>query len=209
MKSACSANPWAGSGPTIGTGRAQLKIVTWANEEVASDALSIHGYERYTAADYALSAWYPPRRGARPPDQAQPAGPSGRPAGVTKWWADGDEPLYYIVSSKARGVPSSLGCAARGCNRAWFLCASSRTVHGALLNDAPFGIPCPFYIVLRQRNLSLGMRETCIIVWDTERNIACYSWPHRVSAVRLSGRGGGPAAGRRRQGGVAAGPRAL
>ena len=81
----------------------QLKIVTWANEEVASDALSIHGYERYTAADYALSAWYPPRRGARPPpDQAQPAGPGGRPAGVTKWWADGDEPLFYIVSSKAR-----------------------------------------------------------------------------------------------------------
>ena len=101
-----------GRPPTVCPALAQLKIVTWANEEVASDALSIHGYERYTAPDYALSAWYPPRRGARPPDQAPAAaGPPGRPAGVTKWWADGDEPLYYIVSSKARsGVPSSLSC---------------------------------------------------------------------------------------------------
>ena len=91
---------WQGSPPCAWGVSSQLKIVTWANEEVASDALSIHGYERYTAADYALSAWYPPRRGAWPPDGAPPAGPAGRPAGVTKWWADGDEPLFYIVSSK-------------------------------------------------------------------------------------------------------------
>ena len=37
----------------------QLKIVTWAKEELASDALSVHGYERYQAADYALAAWCP------------------------------------------------------------------------------------------------------------------------------------------------------
>ena len=80
----------------------QLKIVTWANEEVASDALSIHGYEHYQAADYALSAWYPPRpKQAALPDQAQQRG-TARSSDVTKWWADGDEPLYYIVSSKAR-----------------------------------------------------------------------------------------------------------
>ena len=35
------------------------------------------------------------------PDQAQQRG-TARSSDVTKWWADGDEPLYYIVSSKAR-----------------------------------------------------------------------------------------------------------
>ena len=87
----------------------QLKIVTWANEEVASDALSIHGYEHYQAPDYALAAWYPPRprraaAAAAAPEQATQPSPTGRSAEVTRWWAEGDEPLYYIVSSKA-GVP--------------------------------------------------------------------------------------------------------
>ncbi len=83
-------------------GCVQLKIVTWQNEEVASDALSVHGYEHYEATDYALAAWYPrrPRAHGAPEDAA---GTSGRSTDFTKWWADGDEPLYYIISSK---VPS-------------------------------------------------------------------------------------------------------
>ncbi len=82
----------------------QLKIVTWLNEEVASDALSIHGYEHYEATDYALAAWYPQRR--RPADEAEDAAAStsGRSTDFTKWWADGDEPLYYIVSSKVSHI---------------------------------------------------------------------------------------------------------
>lgn len=81
----------------------QLKIVTWQNEEVASDALSIHGYEHYEATDYALTAWYPPSRPRLPAGAATgsaAASTSGRTTDFTKWWADGDEPQYYIVSSK-------------------------------------------------------------------------------------------------------------
>lgn len=77
----------------------QLKILTWHNEEIASDALSIHGYEHYEAADYSLAAWYPRQpRALKAPGQSASAGP--RSSDFTKWWADGDEPLYYIVSSK-------------------------------------------------------------------------------------------------------------
>ncbi|BDA42740.1 Vacuolar protein sorting-associated protein 41 homolog [Coccomyxa sp. Obi] len=79
--------------------RPELKIVTWQNEEVASDALSIHGYEHYAATDYALAAWYP-RRPRTPGAPEAAAGTSGRSTDFTKWWADGDEPLYYIISSK-------------------------------------------------------------------------------------------------------------
>ena len=80
----------------------QLKILTWQNEEIASDALSIHGYEHYEATDYALAAWYPrqPKALGTPGTPAQAATPSERSSDFTKWWADGDEPLYYIVSSK-------------------------------------------------------------------------------------------------------------
>jgi len=36
------------------------------------------------------------------PGSGAAAGPSGRH--FTKWWADGDEPLYYVVSPKARSM---------------------------------------------------------------------------------------------------------
>ena len=80
----------------------QLKILTWQNEEIASDALSIHGYEHYEATDYALAAWYPRQSKAlgAPGAPAKAVSPSERSSDFTKWWADGDEPLYYIVSSK-------------------------------------------------------------------------------------------------------------
>ena len=85
----------------------QLKILTWQNEEIASDALSIHGYEHYEATDYALAAWYPrqPKALGAPGTPAKAATPSERSSDFTKWWADGDEPLYYIVSSKVACRP--------------------------------------------------------------------------------------------------------
>ena len=88
----------------------QLKILTWQNEEIASDALSIHGYEHYEATDYALTAWYP-RQPKAPGTQGTPtkaASPSGRSSDFTKWWGDGDEPLYYIVSSKVTHRPRQM-----------------------------------------------------------------------------------------------------
>lgn len=85
----------------------QLKILTWQNEEIASDALSIHGYEHYEATDYALAAWYPrqPKALTPPGTPAKAATPRERSSDFTKWWADGDEPLYYIVSSKVTRSP--------------------------------------------------------------------------------------------------------
>ena len=85
----------------------QLKILTWQNEEIASDALSIHGYEHYEATDYALAAWYP-RQSRAPGTAGQAASLGERSSDFTKWWADGDEPLYYIVSSKVTTSPCSL-----------------------------------------------------------------------------------------------------
>ena len=87
--------------PARGCVHVQLKILTWQNEEIASDALSIHGYEHYESTDYALAAWYPrqPKALAAPGEKT---GTGKRSSDFTKWWADGDEPLYYIVSSKVR-----------------------------------------------------------------------------------------------------------
>lgn len=35
--------------------RPEVRILTWQNEELATDALSIHGYEHYMAKDYVLA----------------------------------------------------------------------------------------------------------------------------------------------------------
>ncbi|CAM6008740.1 unnamed protein product [Sphagnum balticum] len=63
--------------------RPEVRIVTFKNEELATDALSIHGYEHYKAKDYVLA--HAPFTG------------SSIAGGQ---WAAGDEPLYYIVSPK-------------------------------------------------------------------------------------------------------------
>lgn len=81
--------------------RPELKIFTWAREEVAADALSITGYEDYEASEYALATCYLPRTRASSQTRMNGSGaatPTGRQA--TKWWADGEEPIYYVVSPK-------------------------------------------------------------------------------------------------------------
>lgn len=35
--------------------RPEVRIVTWKNEELTTDALPVHGYEHYKAKDYALA----------------------------------------------------------------------------------------------------------------------------------------------------------
>eukprot|EP00192_Tetraselmis_astigmatica_P002353 CAMPEP_0117695968 /NCGR_PEP_ID=MMETSP0804-20121206/28429_1 /TAXON_ID=1074897 /ORGANISM="Tetraselmis astigmatica, Strain CCMP880" /LENGTH=974 /DNA_ID=CAMNT_0005510089 /DNA_START=546 /DNA_END=3468 /DNA_ORIENTATION=+ len=91
----------SGSGGGCGgeAARPELRIVTWDNVEIASDALSLHGFAHYTANDYRLAAFH--TGGASLPLGAEPptaAAPSSRQ--VTKWWTDGNEPLYYVVSPK-------------------------------------------------------------------------------------------------------------
>ncbi|KAM0945251.1 putative chromatin regulator PHD family [Dioscorea sansibarensis] len=63
--------------------RPEIRIVTWKNEELTTDALPVHGFEHYKAKDYALTH--------------APFSGSSYAGGQ---WAAGDEPLYYIVSPK-------------------------------------------------------------------------------------------------------------
>ncbi|KAG6474149.1 hypothetical protein ZIOFF_068073 [Zingiber officinale] len=63
--------------------RPEVRIVSWKNKELTTDALPVHGYEHYKAKDYALAH--------------APFSGSSYAGGQ---WAAGDEPLYYIVSPK-------------------------------------------------------------------------------------------------------------
>ncbi|XP_024534538.1 vacuolar protein sorting-associated protein 41 homolog [Selaginella moellendorffii] len=63
--------------------RPEVCILNWKNEELATDALSMHGYEHYKAKDYELAH--------------APFSGSSTAGGQ---WAAGYEPLYYIVSPK-------------------------------------------------------------------------------------------------------------
>ncbi|OVA17911.1 Clathrin [Macleaya cordata] len=63
--------------------RPEVRIVTWKNDELATDALPVHGFEHYKAKDYSLAH--------------APFSGSSYAGGQ---WAAGDEPLYYIVSPK-------------------------------------------------------------------------------------------------------------
>ncbi|CAL5419044.1 unnamed protein product [Camellia sinensis] len=63
--------------------RLEVRVVTWNNDVLATDALPVHGFEHYKAKDYALAH----------------AAFSGSSYASGQWTA-GDEPLYYIVSPK-------------------------------------------------------------------------------------------------------------
>lgn len=63
--------------------RPEVRIVTWNNDELSTDALPVHGFEHYKAKDYSLAH--------------APFSGSSYAGGQ---WAEGDEPLYYIVSPK-------------------------------------------------------------------------------------------------------------
>ncbi|KAL2623253.1 hypothetical protein R1flu_003458 [Riccia fluitans] len=63
--------------------RPDVRIVTWKNDELSTDSLSIHGYEHYKAKDYLLG--HTPYSGS--------CNSEGQ-------WPAGDEPLYYVVSPK-------------------------------------------------------------------------------------------------------------
>ncbi|KAI5575746.1 hypothetical protein BDE02_09G001100 [Populus trichocarpa] len=63
--------------------RPEVRVVTWNNDELATDALPVHRFEHYKAKDYSLAH--------------APFSGSSYAGGQ---WAAGDEPLYYIVSPK-------------------------------------------------------------------------------------------------------------
>ncbi|KAI7729707.1 LOW QUALITY PROTEIN: hypothetical protein M8C21_012385, partial [Ambrosia artemisiifolia] len=63
--------------------RPEVHVVTWNNDELATDSLPVLGFEHYKAKDYSLA--HVPFTG------------SSYAGGQ---WAAGDEPLYYVVSPK-------------------------------------------------------------------------------------------------------------
>ncbi|KEH29938.1 putative chromatin regulator PHD family [Medicago truncatula] len=63
--------------------RPEVRVVSWNNDELSTDALPVHGFEHYKAKDYSLAH--------------APFSGSSYAGGQ---WAAGDEPLYYIVSPK-------------------------------------------------------------------------------------------------------------
>ncbi|CAD7699980.1 unnamed protein product [Ostreobium quekettii] len=79
--------------------RPELRIITRENDEKSSDALSIGGFEHYVANDYSLTTWGSGQGGTNGRQMAG-ASPSGRSTQFVDWWTEGDEPLFYVVSSK-------------------------------------------------------------------------------------------------------------
>ena len=76
----------------------QLKIVTWKGQETASEAIS--DLEALEEAPVFLSAFYPPQTSVPIPERQAPA-----PAKAEfKWWPDGYEPLYYVVTPRVRSA---------------------------------------------------------------------------------------------------------
>ncbi|CAL5350010.1 unnamed protein product [Camellia sinensis] len=83
--------------------RLEVRVVTWNNDELATDALPVHGFEHYKAKDYALAH----------------APFSGSSYAGGQWAAD-DEPLYYILSPKNVVIAKPSGC-----KRSYFLASST------------------------------------------------------------------------------------
>ena len=74
----------------------QLKIVTWKGQEKASEAIS--DLETSEEAPVFLSAFYPAQTSVPIPErQAPPAAKA-----EFKWWPDGYEPMYYVVTGQVR-----------------------------------------------------------------------------------------------------------
>ena len=94
-----------------GSLRPEVRVITWMNEELASDALTIHGYEHYKANDYLMASFYSvPLSGdlfgsvssdsqSSSLDGQQNRG-SSKEIESDQWWTEGDEPMYYIVSPR-------------------------------------------------------------------------------------------------------------
>jgi hypothetical protein len=124
-----ASTPWCDTRSWMGPGRLlQLKIVTWGNEEIASDALTLHecgGAGRHAGRhSCSLSAFYP--LATCVDRRLQPVESSRE---FIKWWPDGYEPIYYVVSPKVggfgtAGCPARRGwgsyrCDGRGCDLFW------------------------------------------------------------------------------------------
>ena len=80
--------------------RPEVKLVTWDNDEVSCDALTVQDFEKLRPSEYTLACW---------PNIMRPL--VGDTYGVDalfgqktaldpqcKWWEDLEEPLYYIMS---------------------------------------------------------------------------------------------------------------
>lgn len=79
----------------------QLKILLWRGDELASDVLPIAGLERGSGADAAasLACYYPLSKDRTLRADRRLTAPR---KAEYKWWPDGYEPLYYVVTPRVR-----------------------------------------------------------------------------------------------------------
>ena len=77
----------------------QLKIVTWQGQEAASEAVSDLAVP--AEGGVWLSAFYP-RQTSVPVAQRQRPPPA---KAEYKWWPDGYEPMYYVITAQVRVRP--------------------------------------------------------------------------------------------------------
>lgn len=70
-------------------------------DSVHSSHYAFAGYEEYEPGDYSLAACCLPRTQATAHSRLHGSGtPSTSGRQPTKWWADGEEPIYYVISPK-------------------------------------------------------------------------------------------------------------
>eukprot|EP00959_Pyramimonas_sp_CCMP1952_P329368 6895438-Pyramimonas_sp.AAC.1 len=70
----------------------------WANEELGTDILTMHGFEHYRANDYLLAFAHPTL--VAPTLGASAAAAGSGSSSKARQRAEEEEPLYYVVSPK-------------------------------------------------------------------------------------------------------------
>jgi len=76
----------------------ELRVVTWANEELGTDILTMHGFEHYRANDYLLAFAHPAL--VAPIRAANTAAGEEGVSFKGGQWVEAEELLYYVVSPK-------------------------------------------------------------------------------------------------------------
>ena len=82
--------------------RPEVRLVTWENDEVCCDALTVQGFEKLKPSEYTLACW-PNTMRPLLSDGKNTESLLGRTTALdpqTKWWDDLEEPMYYIVSPR-------------------------------------------------------------------------------------------------------------
>ena len=107
----------------------QLKVVNWRGEVTASEPITdLAAASSADAGGEVLSAFYPIQT-SLPIDERLAKAPS---KAEYKWWPDGYEPIYYILTPQARSEHHQLACS-RTCQFQMMRITCSRCDHSTVL----------------------------------------------------------------------------